>query len=50
VGVDALDGYRLGETTDPEHLCSIDVGHAPRGDLVDQDVFPKAFHIYDPTV
>ena len=50
VGVDALDGHRFGEATDPDDLCPINVSHAPRGDLVDQDVFAEAFHLFDPTV
>ena len=50
VGVNAFDGHRLGESTNPDHLRPIDVGHASRGDLVDQDVFPEAFHLSDPTV
>jgi hypothetical protein len=48
--MDAFDGHRLGEASDPDHLRPIDVGHAPRGDLVDKDVFPETFHLYDPTV
>ena len=44
VGMDPLDGHRLGEAADTHHLRPVDVGHPSGGDLVDEDVLPETLH------